>query len=423
MSYSQRMLDEIEAGQLNAAKKSFAWALRKDDDDTLFSLGEELYGLGFNNQAQRVYLKLLEKYPDEDVLRTVLAEIAIDNDHNDEALSYLNQIKPDSDSYLSALLVAADLYQTEEQFEVTEAKLKIAYQIAPEEPAVLFALGEFYRLVGKAEQAIPYYFALIQQGLLEFAKVDIAGRLGMAYAQAGKFDQALGYLEQVDRQYRSSDIRAQIGLIQLHTGDLKSAAATLSELIKDDPQYTSAYPALAQVYAKQDNFEQALKTLQEGMGYDEYNESLYAQAADYASHLGDSQLMDEYLAKAHQLDPENQTITLQYSNFLLDQGRHQDNLNLLSSLDEDDGIDPQAQWNAAQSYMALEQFDEAGQAFENARPSFETNPTFVKQLVAFYQLMGYREQMLDELQRYVAMVPTDEEMALRLAQAETDWDY
>ncbi len=153
MSYSQRMLDEIEAGQLDAAKKSFAWALRKDDD--LFSLGEELYGLGFNNQAQRVYLKLLEKYPDEDVLRTVLAEIAIDNDHNDEALSYLNQIKPDSDSYLSALLVAADLYQTEEQFEVTEAKLKIAYQIAPEEPAVLFALGEFYRLVGKAEQAIP----------------------------------------------------------------------------------------------------------------------------------------------------------------------------------------------------------------------------------------------------------------------------
>ncbi|MCQ2569943.1 MAG: hypothetical protein MJ139_03450, partial [Limosilactobacillus sp.] len=156
---------------------------------------------------------------------------------------------------------------------------------------------------------------------------------------------------------------------------------------------------------------------------DEYNESLYAQAADYASHLGDSQLMDKYLAKAHQLDPENQTITLQYSNFLLDQGRHQDNLNLLASLDEDDGIDPQAQWNAAQSYMALEQFDEAGQAFENARPSFETNPTFVKQLVAFYQLMGYREQMLDELQRYVAMVPTDEEMALRLAQAETDWDY
>ena len=90
MTYSEQMLDQIDVGQLEEAKKSFAWALRKDDDDTLFSLAEELYGLGFLNQAQRIYLKLLEKYPDEDVLRTSLAEIAIDNDHNDEALTYLN---------------------------------------------------------------------------------------------------------------------------------------------------------------------------------------------------------------------------------------------------------------------------------------------------------------------------------------------
>ena len=147
-SYAEKMLNAIEMGQLDEAKKDFAWALRQDDDEVLFSLAEQLYALGFLQQAQRTYLKLLDRYPDEDELRTALAEIAIDNGNNDEALAYLAQIKPDSDAYLQSLLVAADLYQTEEQFEVTEEKLQTAYQIAPDEPAVLFALGEYSTRLG-----------------------------------------------------------------------------------------------------------------------------------------------------------------------------------------------------------------------------------------------------------------------------------
>lgn len=418
MTYSEQMLDQIDVGQLEEAKKSFAWALRKDDDDTLFSLAEELYGLGFLNQAQRIYLKLLEKYPDEDVLRTSLAEIAIDNDHNDEALTYLNQIDEASDAYVPALLVAADLYQTEEQFEVTESKLLEAYRLAPEEPAVLFALGEFYSLIGRPEQAIQYYFALIQAGYLEFAKVDIAGRLGMAYAQSGRFDQALGYLEQVDPQYRSNDIRFQTGFTQLQLGKLKEAAQTLQALIDDDSQYASAYPALATVYEEENDYQRALTTVQEGLSVDQYNENLYAQAADYASHLGDDQLMDQYLQKAHELDPDNLTITLQYSNFLLSQHRDQDNLALLAPEEDDELVDPQVEWNRAQSYWHLEQFDQAGQAFNAALPTFETNPDFLHQLIDYYQEVGEHDLMLDQLQRYVELVPTDTEMAERLEELE-----
>ena len=110
MSYSEKMLNQLEAGQMEAAKKSFAWALRKDDDDTLFNLAEQLYGLGFLHQAQRIYLKLLDKYPDEDEIKTSLAEIAIDGGHNDEALAYLSQVPSSSRAYLESLFVAADLY-------------------------------------------------------------------------------------------------------------------------------------------------------------------------------------------------------------------------------------------------------------------------------------------------------------------------
>ncbi|UNL37640.1 tetratricopeptide repeat protein, partial [Limosilactobacillus reuteri] len=315
MTYSEQMLDQLEAGKLKEAQNSFKLALINDDDDMLFSLAEELYALGFLQQARTIYLKLLDRYPDEDELKTNLATIAIDEGHNDEALSYLAQIKPDSPAYVQSLLVAADLYQTEEEFEVTEEKLKEAYALAPDEPAVEFALGEFYFMVGQYSEAIQYYFQLIKNGYTDFAKVDIAGRLGICYAQSGQFKKALGYFNQVKPEYQTSDIRFQKGLTQLQLGDTEKAIKTLEDLINDDNQYASAYPELAKAYEKENKYQQALRVVQEGLSVDQYNEYLYSLAAEITSHLGDQKLMKKYLVKAHELAPENMTITLQYSNF------------------------------------------------------------------------------------------------------------
>lgn len=410
MTYSEKMLEAIQAGQLAEAKKAFRLALANDDDDMLFSLGEELYGLGFLSQARRVYLTLLQRYPAEDELRTNLATIAIDEGHNDEALSYLAQVKPDSPAYLESLLVAADLYQTEEEFEVTEQKLKEAYQLAPDEPAVEFALAEFYFLVGRFDEAIDYYFALIKHGYTDFAKVDIAGRLGMCYAQSGQFKQALGYLQQVKPAYQTSDLRFQTGLTQLHLKQYDDAIKTLQELIKEDNQYASAYPALAQAFTAQNNYPQALKAVQEGLSVDQYNERLFAQAAEIVSHLGNNKLMRKYLTKAHELAPDNMTIILQFSNFLLHQHADKENVDLLAPLIKADEVDPQVYWNLARSYQRLENFDLAGKYYQAAANTYGDNPTFLRESINFYREAGLRDDLLNALHAYLVLVPTDTEM-------------
>ncbi|MCH3922700.1 tetratricopeptide repeat protein [Limosilactobacillus sp.] len=410
MTYSEKMLDQLQKGDLDAARHTFRAALDHDSDDMLFSLGEELYGLGFLRQSRRVYLKLLERYPDEDELRTNLATIAIDEGHNDEALSYLAQVKPGSPAYLEALLVAADLYQTEGELEVTEAKLKEAAGLAPDEPAVQFALAEFYFLVGRFDEAIDYYFQLIRNGYTAFAKVDIAGRLGMCYAQSGQFKQALGYLQQVKPEYRTSDIRFQTGLTQLHLGQVEDAITTLRDLIHDDDQYASAYPALADAYSAQRNYPQALRAIQEGLGVDQYNERFYSQAAEIVSHLGDQQLMEKYLKRAHELDPDNLTIILQYSNFLLHQHNDSANIKLLAPLIKEDEVDPQVYWNLARSYQRTDQLELADKYYHAAANNYQDNPTFLKELIGFDREMGKTSEMLAELHRYLALVPTDAEM-------------
>lgn len=54
-NYAQQMLDALSSGQLDDAKKFFAQSLRKDSDDLIYSLAEELYALGFLNQSRRAY--------------------------------------------------------------------------------------------------------------------------------------------------------------------------------------------------------------------------------------------------------------------------------------------------------------------------------------------------------------------------------
>ncbi|WP_137601316.1 tetratricopeptide repeat protein [Paucilactobacillus nenjiangensis] len=414
MSYSETMLDQLSGGQLDDAKKSFALALRNDDDDTLYSLAEELYGLGFLNQSRRTYLKLLEKYPDEDQLRTALADIAIDEGESDEALSYLDQINEDSPAYLESLLVAADLYQTQELFEVSERKLLNAYEIAPDEPVVLFALAEFYYMMGQYEQAIPYYFDLIKSGETTFAQVDLAGRIGTAEAQRGHFEQALGYLEQVKPEFQTSDVKFQTGFTQLQLKQTKDAIETLENLREEDPQYATLYQPLAKAYQQDNDEEQALQTLKEGMGVDEYNENLYEYAADVASHLDEEQLVGEYLLDAYQINPENLSIVLKYSNWLLKQNQYSANVELLKPIIEQDEVDPQMYWNLAISYQHTEKLELAGQYFEAAQPFFTDQPDFLRQATYYYREMGQFDQMLETLRKYVALVPDDAEMALML---------
>ncbi len=276
MSYSEEALDQLDRGQLDKFKKAYASALRHDDDDTLYNLAEELYTLGFLNQSRRIYEKLLERYPEEDDIRVNLADIAIDEDKNDEALDYLNQVSEDSEAYVRSLMVAADLYQTQELFEVSEQKLLQAQALAPEEPAIIFALAELYFTMREFTKAIPLYLDLIKQGVPEFSSVNLVERIGVAYANAGRFEQAIGYLKQVHSGDMTPDVKFETGFTYLQLKDDKMAIQLLSELKDSDPQYTSLYIPLGQALVDENRLDEALTTLQEGLGVDQYNEKLWS---------------------------------------------------------------------------------------------------------------------------------------------------
>ncbi|CAJ1227735.1 hypothetical protein LZY01_01210 [Levilactobacillus zymae] len=411
MSYAQTALDQLEKGQLDAFKKQYALALRHDDDDTLFSLAEELYSLGFLNQSRRIYEKLLKKYPDEDELRTNLADIAIDEDKNDEALDYLNQVKPGSEAYVQALMVAADLYQTQELFEVSEQKLLTARKLAPDEPVITFALAELYFTMREFRKAIPLYLELITAGTTTLSRVNLVERLGVAYANAGRFEQAIGYLKQIHPGDMTADVKFETAFTYLQLKDRLAAIHLFEELKDSDPNYTSLYPYLGQALEAENRLPEALTALQEGLGVDQYNEKLWLQAAHVATKLDDEDLAEKYLKQGHDLDADDLSAVIQLSNLYVKQERWDENVALIQPYVKDEGADPQLYWNLAVTAQHQENYAQARQAYDAAAPFFMDQPDFLKPAIYFYREEGASDQVKTLLQAYVKLVPDDVEMA------------
>ena len=413
-TFAERMLDELSGGQLEDAKKSFASSLRYDDDDTVYSLAEELYGLGFSSQAKRAYQKLLEKYPDEDQLHTALADIAIDEDKTDEAIAYLAEISPESNAYIESLLVLADLYQSEGLNEAAEAKLREAYDLAPEESIIKFALAEFYFATGQYNTAIPFYRELLQAGERRFSGLDIASRIGVAYALVGNFKNALGYLEQIKTTDLTPDVRFQLGMTYAADPETADKAIdALEELQEIDPSYAGLYEPLGQLYEDTNDQEQALITYQAGIAVDAFNTTLYQRAAAVAQIQGEDEEADRIYREALENNPEDLTLTIGYSNLLVAMGDHVGNINLLNAfLGEDDSeTDPQLYWNLAQSYTALEDFEMATKYWNAALPFFLDNINFLKPAYYYFREEGETALAEEALFNYTQLAPNDYEMA------------
>lgn len=125
MSNSKQMLEALSKGDLVGAQVAFE-SSKEDLPEEIFQLADNLFQLGFMEEAQTLYEKLFTEFPEEETLKISLAEIAIENDELDKAFEYLESIEESSDLYAQSLITQADIYQVLNIPEVSESKLKQA---------------------------------------------------------------------------------------------------------------------------------------------------------------------------------------------------------------------------------------------------------------------------------------------------------
>lgn len=409
MTYSEQLLDAIEKHDFSNNKILLKKALDHDQPEVLASLADNLTDFGFTDLAKEVYRFLIAKFPKEDLFKVYLAEILLNDGKDDDALSLLYDVAPDSDSYLDSLLVQADYYQTNGLFETAKDKLLQAQKIAPNEDAIKFGLAELEFSSGQYEEALALYQDLIKRQK-SFGEVNLIQRLFQVEAKLGRYEEASQIIRDHSDAIFDIDSKYQAGLVMLAVGDDDKAIKYLDEVIDQSPDYVNAYPLLARAYEHKHDNDQVLRSAQAGLAYNELDETLYSMGAMAAANLNDLATAEELLKKGLKIAPENTDLRLQLSNLYLHERKYQDEIKLFTALDDDD-IEPQAHWNMAVAYQNLDQGEKAKSEFLLAYPEFQQNADFLKQMIYFFNTEPNSSEVVKQLlEKYLAIQPEDEEM-------------
>lgn len=419
VSYSQKMINALQNEQLEKANQHLEQALKSDSIDDLYQLADSLYQLGFLEETKRVLHFLLDQ-SDDDEIKVNLAEIAIEEGKELEAIEWLQAVEKTSDVYPQALLVSADYYQILDLPEVSEQKLLEAQSILENEPVILFALAELHFTMGKHAQAIREYEQLLTDGEDTFAGVHLVTRLGSAYSALGDWENAIGYLEEAVEVDDQIDTLFQLGFTYFQIKEFQRSNETFHKVKEMDHSYTSVYPYLAKGLDEENQIEKAADVVSEGLLQDKTNYQLYLIGADIEIKRNNSDKAEEYYKLAMELDPENEAISLQYTNFLNHQERYDETVEWIQQALTELDADPQFYWNLAIAQDALEEFEAAGRAFEKAYPYFDTNSEFMKQYFFFLREEGRLAESRNVGRKYLELQSDDLEIQEILNNEQTD---
>ncbi len=419
MSYAMDVIEAIQSQNLSEIEMLLEQSIKEDDEDTLYMLADSLYQLGFLNETKTVLNHLLKVNPLDDEIRIYLAEIAIEEGQDLEAIDWLNEIDDSSPAYVQSLLVAADYYQTQQLPEVSEAKLLEAKKLLPSEPIILFGLAELYYSMAQYIQAIHHYEACLRLDIEELAGIQIKARIGTAYSASGDFEQAVPYLEEAVKEKDDVDTLFALGMTFYQMEEYSRAIECFNQVKTIDLTYSSVYPYLATALEEELRLDEAAEVVKEGVTQDESNVSLFIIGAKIEMKRQELTQAREYFEQAYDLNPTSETTLIEYANFLIYMDDYSEAIDLVSEALKEDQVDPQLYWVLATAYNHDEDYNQARSYYEQAYDYLKDNRYFLKDYALFLQEEGANDQLLTVIKDYLIVNPNDiefKEMLVRLEQ-------
>ena len=402
LNNSEKMVASLQKQDLAHANKYFERALTNDTEEELLELADYLESIGFFPQAKRIYEKLAPHYPEAYIS---LAQIASEDGQVEEAFAYLEEITSDSDWYVTALLVKADLYQMEGLPDVAREKLAEAKQLS-DEPLVTFGLAEIDFELGNLNQAIKEYASLDNRMIYEQTGVSTYQRIGVSYASLGKFEVAIEFLEKALEIEYDDAVAFELATILYDQKEYQKANLYFKQIDAISPEFEGYEYGYALSLHAEHQTEDALRLTQQGLSKNPFDTRLLLLASQLSYELHDEQKAEDYLLKAKDNAEDLEEIALRLSNLYLEQERFDEVL----KFEEQDIDNVLTKWNIARAYQALEQTTAALERYSLLLSDLQENPEFLEQYIYLLREMGEFEKAKHQAEYYLHLVPDDMEM-------------
>ena len=402
MNNSQQMLQALEEQDLAKAEHYFVKALENDPSELLYGLATYLEGIGFYPQAKEIYLKIVEDFPE---VNLNLATIASEDGQIEEAFAYLEEIQADSDWYVSALLLKADLYHMEGLTDVAREKLLEALTYS-EDPLLILGLAELDSELENYQEAIQGYAQLDNRTIYEQTGISTYQRIGFAYAQLGKFETATEFLEKaLELEY--DDLTAfELASLYFDQEEYQKAVLYFKQLDTISPDFEGYEYGYSQALHKEHQVQEALRIAKQGLEKNPFETRLLLVASQFSYELHDASGAENYLLTAKEDAEDTEEILLRLATIYLEQERYEDILDLQS--EEPENL--LTKWMIARSYQEMDDLDTAYELYQELAVDLKDNPEFLEHYIYLLRELGYFEEAKVNAQAYLKLVPDDVQM-------------
>ncbi|MCB8698456.1 tetratricopeptide repeat protein [Streptococcus mitis] len=402
MNNSQQMLQALEEQDLTKAEHYFVKALENDPSDLLYELATYLEGIGFYPQAKEIYLKIVENFPE---VNLNLAAIVSEDGQIEEAFAYLEEIQADSDWYISALALKADLYQLEGLTDVAREKLLEALTYS-EDPLLILGLAELDSELENYQEAIQGYAQLDNRTIYEQTGISTYQRIGFAYAQLGKFETATEFLEKaLELEY--DDLTAfELASLYFDREEYQKAVLYFKQIDTISPDFEGYEYGYSQALHKEHQVQEALRIAKQGLEKNPFETRLLLAASQFSYELHDASGAENYLLTAKADAEDTEEILLRLATIYLEQERYEDILDLQS--EEPENL--LTKWMIARSYQEMDDLDSAYEHYQELVGDLKDNPEFLEHYIYLLRELGYFEEAKVNAQAYLKLVPDDVQM-------------
>ena len=402
MNNSQQMLQALEEQDLIKAERYFVKALENDSSDLLYELATYLEGIGFYPQAKEIYLKIVEDFPE---IHLNLAAIASEDGQIEEAFAYLEEIQADSDWYVSALLLKADLYQMEGLTDVAREKLLEALSYS-DDPLLILGLAELDSELENYQEAIQGYAQLDNRSIYEQTGISTYQRIGFAYAQLGKFETATEFLKKaLELEY--DDLTAfELASLYFDREEYQKAVLYFKQIDTISPDFEGYEYGYSHALHKEHQVQEALRIAKQGLEKNPFETRLLLAASQFSYELHDASGAENYLLTAKEDAEDTEEILLRLATIYLEQERYEDILDLQS--EEPENL--LTKWMIARSYQEMDDLDTAYELCQELAGDLKDNPEFLEHYIYLLRELGYFEEAKVNAQAYLKLVPDDVQM-------------
>ena len=402
MNNSQQMLEALEQQDLSRADSFFEKALEEDSDEILLELGSYLEGIGFYPQASQIYEKLSPKFPEVNIS---LASIASEDGLIEEAFAYLENISQESDWYVSALVLKADLYQMEGLTDVAREKLLEARNYS-DDPLLIFGLAELDSELGNDIEAIKGYAQLDNRSIYQQTGISTYQRIGLSYARLGKFESAIEFLEKAIELEYDDQVAFELASIYFDKEEYQKAVLYFKQLDTISPDFEGYEYGYSPALHKEHRTEEALKIAQQGLSKNPFETRLLLHASQLSYELHQPEQAETYLLQAQENAEDQEEILLRLGTLYQEQERYEDII-ALKTYEPENLL---TKWMIAKSYQELEELGSAEEIYQELAPDLKDNPEFLEQYIYLLRELGKIEEAKDFIQSYLQIVPDDLQM-------------